>query len=299
MKIASGLSIYARSSRTGSLQGMRIVRFGTLSLNSVVFAIMFSCGIPATVRAECVSEPYIPFPAPPYICSGDPAEAAACRRAAEQARIQEEAASRRAWEQRQLDCQKQERARDQAQRERQERERLAREQADRQRLEQERLTRERADTQRREAARRAADVAEQDARRAGAERDRQRAEVEKAQLLAATEKARAEAAEAERKRHAAESPLGLSMLSPNSYPALAIGFVFVALITWITSLVTHLFTHGGRFSVWRDISIQSVASIVSGSVLSALGIVTDITWLSIPILGGLFSIGLTVSAKHA
>jgi hypothetical protein len=86
-------------------------------------------------------------------------------------------------------------------------------------------------------------------------------------------------------------------ISANSYSALAVGFLFVAFVAWLSAAANRFFLVG-KPSFWREVSIETVSSIVSTTVLYTVGVVTEIKWLSVPLLGGLLSVVLTSSAKH-
>jgi hypothetical protein len=82
----------------------------------------------------------------------------------------------------------------------------------------------------------------------------------------------------------------------NSWGALMVGFGFVAFITWISAIAQRAIAHKPNFL--REVAVESTAAIVSSSVLYGLGVATEIKWMSVPILGGLFSLIIASSPKH-
>src|ERR1043166_4586831 len=86
-------------------------------------------------------------------------------------------------------------------------------------------------------------------------------------------------------------------IAPNSNLALAVGVVFVAFLAWMFGTVSKMLS-GERPNFWRQVAVESTSLIISGLVLYAFGIVDEIKWLSIPLVGGL-SIAVVSSIRHA
>jgi hypothetical protein len=91
-------------------------------------------------------------------------------------------------------------------------------------------------------------------------------------------------------------PAGLNV-APNSSLALGLGIMFVAFLAWVFGTATRMLS-GEKPNFWRQVAVESISLIVSGIVLYSLGVVDEIKWLSIPLVGGL-SIAIVSSARHA
>lgn len=83
-------------------------------------------------------------------------------------------------------------------------------------------------------------------------------------------------------------------ITPNSNSALIMGLMFVAFVAWISSFVTKAIS--GKKSLPREIAVETIAGILSGVVLYWSGIVDEIKWLSVPLVGG-FSIAVYSSVR--
>jgi len=242
---------------------------GIFLIRSLVMAAALVCGMSPVASAQC-ARPFVPPPRYPHYCvTSTPEQIAACKQEADQLYDQQVVSARREWQRQQLECE----AREEQERER----RAAVAQRAAAQAEQQRAA---AENQRL--------IAEQQARQAAAEAERQRQETEKARLQAEAASAKAAAAEAEWQQHLVE----LFMPAPNAPPAVAGGFIFVAFITWATAKALRVYRHG-LANVWNDILIEVVSSLISSGVLFGVGFLTEIKWLSVSLLGGLFAITLT------
>jgi len=84
-------------------------------------------------------------------------------------------------------------------------------------------------------------------------------------------------------------------IQTNSFPALAGGVMFAALLSWVFTRTSRALS-GDRPSILRQIIVESGALIISGTVLWWFGVVDEIKLLSIPLGAGL-TVALISSMK--
>jgi hypothetical protein len=91
-------------------------------------------------------------------------------------------------------------------------------------------------------------------------------------------------------------PTGLH-IDANSNLALGAGVIFVAFVSWVFGTASKLMS-GERPHFGRQVAVESLSLIISGTVLYSFGVVDEIKLLSIPLLGGL-SIAVVSTIKYA